>query len=132
MKSPTISVGIIDPEGILKGSNRNERSMNTARITGKKLFGYSTHQGSFSPIVRFLLNTRMSSSQIPPVTTSRINMINAKSIFLPESLIVDLQHGQEGFLGNLDVAHLFHAFLAGLLLFQKLALSADVAAITFG
>src|SRR3989442_10562165 len=48
MKSPTTRVGTIEPEGILNGSTRNERSRNTMRMTGKKLFGYSIHQGSFS------------------------------------------------------------------------------------
>jgi hypothetical protein len=50
MKSPISSVGIIEPDGILNGSTTNERSTNTARITGKKLAEYSSHHGwrSFS------------------------------------------------------------------------------------
>jgi hypothetical protein len=50
MKSPTSSVGIIEPDGILNGSTTNERTTNTARITGKKLAVYSSHHGwrSFS------------------------------------------------------------------------------------
>ena len=46
MKSPTSSVGRIDDDGILNGSATNERSAKTIRSTGKKLFGYSIHQGS--------------------------------------------------------------------------------------
>ena len=38
-------VVIIDPEGILKGSNRNERRKNTAMITGNSPAVQSSHQG---------------------------------------------------------------------------------------
>src|SRR5262249_22063803 len=41
------------------------------------------------------------------------------------------QHGQEGFLWNLDVSHLFHTFLALFLLLQQLPLAGDVAAVAF-
>ena len=36
MKSPTNRVGIIEPEGMRKGSTRKERRINTAKMTGKK------------------------------------------------------------------------------------------------
>ena len=45
-------------------------------------------------------------------------------------LSVQFQHGKEGFLRYLDVANLFHAFLAFLLLLEELALTADITAIT--
>ena len=45
MRSPTSSVGIIEPDGIRNGSNRNERNTNTTRITGKKPAGNSIHAG---------------------------------------------------------------------------------------
>ena len=35
MKSPWISVGIIESDGILKGSYRKDRSTSTITITGK-------------------------------------------------------------------------------------------------
>src|SRR6185437_12117792 len=43
----------------------------------------------------------------------------------------DLQHCEEGFLWNLDVAELFHALLTLLLLLEELALAGDVAAVAF-
>jgi hypothetical protein len=57
MKSPTSNVGIIEPEGILNGSTRNERRKKTIRITGKKLAPYSTHHGSLASVARFLRKT---------------------------------------------------------------------------
>src|SRR5690606_28049903 len=45
MRSPFCRVGSMDPDGILKGSNKKERSRKTTTITGKKLAQYSTHQG---------------------------------------------------------------------------------------
>src|SRR5690606_10428607 len=50
----------------------------------------------------------------------------------PGTLVVYFQHGKEGFLRNLHVAHLFHPLLAGLLLLQQLLLAAGVTAITLG
>ncbi|MCY1378682.1 hypothetical protein D9M69_663380 [compost metagenome] len=46
MKSPTSSVGFIEPDGIWKGSTRKERSTSTMASTGKKDFPYSTSSGS--------------------------------------------------------------------------------------
>ncbi len=37
MKSPMSRVGSMEPEGILNGSTRKERSRKTMRMTGKKL-----------------------------------------------------------------------------------------------
>src|SRR6478752_9870591 len=48
------------------------------------------------------------------------------------SFAADLQHGQEGFLWNLHRTDLFHAFFAGLLFFEQLALARDVATIALG
>jgi hypothetical protein len=45
IRSPTSSVGIIEPDGILNGSNRKERSTNTIRITGNSPAVQSSHQG---------------------------------------------------------------------------------------
>src|SRR5580704_9188060 len=47
-------------------------------------------------------------------------------------LLVHLEHGHEGLLGNLHVAHPFHAALALALLLEQLALSRDVPAVAFG
>src|SRR5205085_7821478 len=52
--------------------------------------------------------------------------------FILESLRFDLQDGEERLLGDLDVADLLHALLAGLLLLQQLALARDVAAVALG
>ena len=54
IRSPTSNVGIIEPDGILKGSNRNERSRNTARITGNRPAVQSSHQGCISSRSRAL------------------------------------------------------------------------------
>src|SRR5690606_14745778 len=50
----------------------------------------------------------------------------------PRRRSVDLEDGHEGRLGDLDVADLLHALLAGLLLLEPLALARDVAAVAFG
>ena len=55
MKSPTRSVGFIEPDGILKGSTQNERIRKTTTITGKKARAMSTTTGSASPAVRRFL-----------------------------------------------------------------------------
>ncbi|MNT85170.1 hypothetical protein D3C72_2252990 [compost metagenome] len=46
MKSPTSRVGFIDPDGIWKGSTRNERNTRTMNSTGKNDLPYSTSNGS--------------------------------------------------------------------------------------
>src|SRR6185369_10034131 len=107
MKSPTSSVGRIDELGILNGSAMNERSRNTIKRTGKKLFGYSIHHGSGSPGRR------------RRAKTSR-------------SFLADLENGQERFLRNLHAPDRLHPFLSRLLLFEQLALARDVAAVAFG
>ena len=78
MKSPTCRVGIIDPEGILNGSATKERSRKTTRMTGKKLDPYSTHHGSLPPGARFGFSRKASTSQMPPLTSSRMNRMSAK------------------------------------------------------
>ena len=47
-------------------------------------------------------------------------------------LVPDLQGGEEGLLGQLDVAHALHALFAFLLLFEELALTGNVAAVALG
>ena len=73
-------LGRIDELGILNGSATNERSRNTISRTGKKLFGYSIHQGSGSPGRRVRAKTSRSASVITPVSTVRRNRISAKFI----------------------------------------------------
>ena len=51
-------------------------------------------------------------------------MLNSVLSFL------DPQHGQEGLLRNFDRSYLFHTPLAGLLLFQQLALARHVTAVS--
>src|SRR6185436_10836343 len=136
MKSPTSKVGIIEPEGILKGSTRKERNRNTSRMIGKKLLGYSTHQGSLASGPRRLRSTRISSSQTAPVTSSRTSMSNAKFIGgspccrdrVP-SLVFHLQDSEESLLRYFHRANLLHALLARFLLFQQFFLARDVAAV---
>src|SRR5690606_23714041 len=50
----------------------------------------------------------------------------------PPSIVVHAQGGEEGGLGDFDVAELAHALLPLLLLLQELALAADVAAVALG
>ena len=47
-------------------------------------------------------------------------------------LVPDLQGGEEGLLGQLDVAHALHALFAFLLLFEELALTGNVATVALG
>ena len=48
------------------------------------------------------------------------------------SLLIKFQYSKEGFLRDFDVAYLFHALLALLLLFQKLTLTRYVTAVALG
>src|SRR4029078_9424062 len=82
MKSPTSSVGRIDDEGILNGSAMNERSRKTISRTGKKLFGYSIHQGSGSPAERLRAKIARSASATDPVKTVATKRIKAKFIVI--------------------------------------------------
>src|SRR5580704_5637672 len=118
MKSPTSSVGRMDELGILNGSATKERSRNTISSTGKKLFGYSIHQGSGAPAGRRLANTQRSASAMAPVSTVSTNRIRAKFM---GSFIADLEDGEERLLRNLHAADGLHALLAGLLLLEQLA-----------
>src|SRR5687767_6312391 len=79
MKSPTSKVGIMEPDGMRKGSTQNERSKKIGRMTGKKLAPYSTHHGSGVPLVRFLRVTNTSKNHSTPVTMLSTKRISAKS-----------------------------------------------------
>ena len=120
MKSPTSSVGTMELDGILNGSNRNERSRNTIRMTGKKLTEYSTHQGCFSPAERPRRSHSASSAHTAPVTTSSSRRKKAKLMALA-SRVAPLQHREECLLRDLDRADLLHALLPFLLFFEQLA-----------
>src|SRR5690606_16688858 len=152
MKSPSSSVGIIEPDGMRNGSNRNERSSKTSNNTGKNDLAYSTTTGSLtaapSPAraARKRLNTRASRAQMSPVTKVATTRISAKSngLFLPDQgvsgrraiqywlFLIRLQHGQESLLRDFHGPDLLHALLARLLLLEKLALPCHVASIQLG
>ena len=44
----------------------------------------------------------------------------------------EFEHGHEGFLGNVDGADRFHAFLPFSLFFEQFLFAGDVAAVAFG
>ena len=69
MKSPSSSVGIIESEGMRKGSNRNERISSTSRMTGKNERAYSTDDRLRRACGRraAACSTHASSAQIAPV-----------------------------------------------------------------
>src|SRR6185369_12284768 len=148
MKSPLKSVGIIDSEGIRKGSNKNERITSTSRRIGKNDFAYSTMTGSAgggdsiaaaAASIRARLSSSTSRSQTTPAVAVSSTSISAKSNVAPRrgpltaaeysSFLIDLQHGQERFLRYFDGAELLHSLLARLLLLEELALARDVAAV---
>src|SRR5271169_2467160 len=126
MKSPTSSVGRIDELGILNGSATKERSRNTISRTGKKLLGYSIHQGSGASAGRRLANTQRSARAMAPVSTVSTNRMSAKFM---ASFLADLKDGEERLLRNFHAADGFHAFFAGFLLLEQLAFARDVAAV---
>src|SRR5271169_1728380 len=126
MKSPTSSVGRIDELGILKGSATKERSRKTISSTGKKLLGYSTHQGSGAPAARRREKYHRSASATAPVSTVSTNRISAKFM---ASFLAGLEDGEERLLRNFHAADGFHPFLAGFLLLEELALARNVAAV---
>src|SRR5688572_10682518 len=142
MKSPISSVGIIELEGMRKGSARNERTSSTIRMTGKNERAYSTSSGSFFSLpetsasaLRRRENNRASMSHTPPVSAVRPTRMAAKSKSTGSGFLlfaVDLEHGEEGFLRNVDAADLFHPLLAFLLLLQELLLAGGVAAVALG
>ena len=78
MKSPISSVGSMEPEGILNGSTRKERSRKTIRMTGKKLTGYSIHHGTRASEARLLRSQKRSIAVMTPVKTSSKNKNRAK------------------------------------------------------
>ena len=47
-------------------------------------------------------------------------------------VLIQFEDGEEGFLGDFDVADLFHTFLAAFLFLEQFALTAHVAAVTLG
>jgi hypothetical protein len=63
-------------------------------------------------------------------------VLNAEGVELKTnptaSLIIQLEHGEEGFLGHFHVADLAHTFLSFFLFFEEFPLPCDVAAVTFG
>jgi hypothetical protein len=61
----------MEPEGILKGSTRKERSRKTIRMTGKKLLEYSTSTAAWLVGAPLLRNSRSSSQMEPVMTSSR-------------------------------------------------------------
>src|SRR3990172_10055987 len=148
MKSPTKSVGIMDPDGILNGSTTNERSTNTIRITGKKLLPYSIHHGSRSSFLRFLAKWAQSANAAAPVTISREKSNRAKfmrepshgrtrvahltypmEVAVPRSSLLHLKDREKRLLRNFHGSHLLHAFLSRLLLLQELPLARHVPAV---
>src|SRR5690606_39033509 len=133
MKSPISRVGSIDPDGILNGSTRNERSRKTIRMTGKKLTGYSIHHGTRASAALRLRSQKRSIAVTTPVKTSSRNRNRAKFMrgscdgerdprraasarpkFHLSLFVSHLQDRQERLLGNLDRAYLLHALLARL------------------
>src|SRR5260363_163735 len=98
MRSPISSVGNIELDGILKGSTIKERTMNTASRTGKKPAEYSSQTGrrkasfrvcaSAWPAARRRRRGRknsLSAHHTLPVTSTRMEKIIVKFIFLPFS-----------------------------------------------
>src|SRR5260363_41740 len=96
MRSPISSVGNIELDGILKGSTIKERTMNTASRTGKKPAEYSSQTGrrkasscvcaSAWPAARRRRRGRknsLSAHHTLPVTSTRMEKISVKFIFLP-------------------------------------------------
>ena len=71
----------------------------------------------------------VSITRISAKSTSAFLVVTASGNFEYSSFLIDLQHGQEGLLRNLDRAELLHALLAGFLLLEQLALARDVAAV---
>jgi hypothetical protein len=53
------------------------------------------------------------------------------SDFLWCYLLIAFQHGQEGLLGDIDIAHGLHAFLARLLFLKQLSLPGNITTVTF-
>ena len=51
-KKPLLTLGIIEPEGIWKGSNKKDLKTNTIAKTGKKEIEYSTKTGCLPSAIR--------------------------------------------------------------------------------
>ena len=89
----------MDPDGILKGSIMNERSTNTAQITGKNPAVYSNQSGIRAIPARSRWGAKYSLSAIQaiPETITKIKRISAKFINplpvkLPRRLLVESPH----------------------------------------
>src|SRR5687768_13286929 len=147
MKSPTNSVGIIEPDGMRNGSATNARRISTINNTGKNDFEYSTYHGSLctadracappcsSRAASFMrrLKKRRSMSIMPPVNMVPLTSNISRSRFIIFSaLLFHLQHGKKGLLRYLHPADLLHAFLARLLFFKQLALASNVSTVALG
>src|SRR5690625_1365438 len=135
MKSPIHNVGIMEPEGILNGSNRKDRNTRTSSKTGNSEPRVSVVLPSApdaSLPLRRGRSQNFSSTQSTAATRVSKVRISAKSRFMRSVLLIGSQNSQERFLRNFYLSYLLHAALAGLLLFKQLAFAADIAAIAFG
>src|SRR5215470_7320018 len=68
-------------------------------------------------------------ARAPSRTARRLSSYRAPRLSL---LLVEIEHGEEGLLRNLDRADLLHPLLALLLLLEQLALAGDVTAVALG
>ena len=134
-------VGIIDPDGILKGSTRSERNSNTIRNIGKNDRAYSTMTGRFGPpsgrSVAFpttpprrpgARNTTSNRQMTPLVATRRTRItaeIDVHFCFPTVSTAMNASCGIS------TVPNCF-MHLPRLLLLEQFALARHVAAITLG
>src|SRR3972149_258130 len=95
MKSPMSKVGIIEAEGILKGSATNDRNSRTTRNMGKKERAVSTRKGSRavlavsaeveafpSPLLLAGANFQASTAQMRPLLKVRKTSNAEKSKFM--------------------------------------------------
>src|ERR1700719_1953325 len=89
-----------------------------------------TNRRSKSPERRLRLRTRAlrKCDRHHSRNTPESNQIVGRSI----GFFADLQYREKRLLRDLDLADLFHALFARLLLLEKLALARDVAAVAFG
>src|SRR6266849_882366 len=77
-----------------------------------------------------------SSISIMTAILSPFSLVKNRVGFFIASLLIacrgDFQNGEEGFLGDIDLADALHALLAFFLFFEEFALTRDVAAVAFG
>src|SRR5208283_4910324 len=80
MKSPSTSPGIIEADGMRKGSTRNERTSRTTRMTGNSERAWATSHGVDAPAFPCLpLRVAASTSKMMPVTASAATNTAEKS-----------------------------------------------------